>query len=70
MEAREKLIKLRESMDMDPEQFAECLGVPHRLVRDWERGECDVPDYLPRIMAYKIGIDEQRKKREIHDEKK
>lgn len=51
---KEELIDLRESTGMNRRQFCDYFGIPYRTVQDWELGNRKMPDYLLRLMAYKI----------------
>ncbi len=51
---KEELIDLRESTGMNRREFCEYFGIPYRTVQDWELGNRKMPDYLLRLMAYKI----------------
>ena len=65
MEAREELKKLRESTGMNRKEFCEYFEIPYMTVTDWELGNRRVPQYLLRLMAYKIEIEKLAdKKRE------
>ena len=65
MEAREELRKLRESTGMNRKEFCEYFDIPYMTVTDWELGNRRVPQYLLRLMAYKIEIEKLAdKKRE------
>ena len=57
MEAREELRKLRESTGMNRKEFCEYFEIPYMTVTDWELGNRRVPQYLLRLMAYKIEIE-------------
>ncbi len=48
------LKSLREETGLNRKQFAESLGIPLRTVEDWEGGKRKMPDYLIRLIAYKI----------------
>ena len=54
MEAREELRKLRESTGMNRKEFCEYFEIPYMTETDWELGNRRVPQYLLRLMAYKI----------------
>lgn len=60
-EERERLIELRESTGMNRREFAEYFGIPYRTMQDWELGNRKMPDYLLRLMAYKIGAEKLTK---------
>ena len=65
MEAREELRKLRESTGMNRQEFCEYFDIPYMTETDWELGNRRVPQYLLRLMAYKIEIEKLAdKKRE------
>ena len=57
MEAREELRKLRESTGMNRKEFCEYFEIPYMTVTDWELGNRRVPQYLLRLMEYKIEIE-------------
>lgn len=57
MEASEKLRKLRESTGMNRKEFCEYFEIPYMTETDWELGKRRVPQYLLRLMAYKIEIE-------------
>ena len=53
----EKLVELRKQTGMNRREFAEYFGIPYRTVQDWELGNRQMPDYLLRLMAYKIKME-------------
>lgn len=55
-----ELLELRKNMGMNRRQFAEYFGIPYRTVQDWELGNRKMPEYLLRLMAYKIRIEKAR----------
>lgn len=59
MELREELIELRKSTGMNKKQFSEYFGIPYRTYQDWELGNRRVPEYLLRLMAYKIEMEKR-----------
>ena len=63
MEAREELKKLRESTGMNRKEFCEYVENPYMTEIDWELGNRRVPQYLLRLMAYKIEIEKLTDKR-------
>lgn len=54
---KEKLIELRLSTGMKRSEFAEYFGIPYRTMQDWELGNRAMPDYLLRLMAYKLRME-------------
>ena len=69
MEAKEELRKLRESTGMNRKEFCEYFEIPYMTVTDWELGNRRVPQYLLRLMAYKIEIEKLADKRNKDDKK-
>ena len=57
MEARDELRKLRESTGMNRKEFCEYFEIPYMTETDWELGNRRVPQYLLRLMAYKIQME-------------
>lgn len=62
MEAREELRKLRESTSMNRKEFCEYFEIPYMTETDWELGNRRVPQYLLRLMEYKIRIEKLAEK--------
>lgn len=69
MEARDELKKLRESTGMNRKEFCEYFEIPYMTVTDWELGNRRVPQYLLRLMAYKIETEKLADKRNKNDKK-
>lgn len=65
MNAQETLIKLRTSTGMSRKEFCEYFGIPYRTLQDWELGNRTMPDYLLRLMTYKIKIEQLDKQDSI-----
>ena len=68
MEASEELRKLRESTGMNRKEFCEYFEIPYMTETDWELGNRRVPQYLLRLMEYKIQMEKLSDKR-IKDDK-
>jgi DNA-binding transcriptional regulator YiaG len=70
MEAREELKKLRESTGMNRKEFCEYFEIPYMTETDWELGKRRVPQYLLRLMEYKVRIEQlvDKKKQEKADD--
>ena len=67
MEAGEELRKLRESTGMNRKEFCEYFEIPYMTMTDWELGNRRVPQYLLRLMAYKIEMEKLVEKKEEND---
>ncbi len=54
---KEKLISLRKETGMNRREFAEYFGIPYRTIQDWELGNRQMPEYLLRLMMYKVKME-------------
>ena len=52
---------------MNRKEFCEYFEIPYMMETDWELGNRRVPQYLLRLMAYKIKIEELADKRNKDD---
>ncbi len=50
---------VREQSGMNRKDFAIWLGVPYRTMQEWELGRRAMPEYVLRLIAYKV-INEKR----------
>ncbi len=57
MDSREYLIELRNRTGMSRKEFCTYFEIPYRTLQDWELGNRKMPDYLLRLMAYKIEME-------------
>lgn len=57
MELKDELRRLRESTGMNRKEFCEYFQIPYMTETDWELGKRRVPEYLLRLMAYKIHME-------------
>ena len=58
MDTAKTIKELRESTGMSRKEFSEHTGIPVRTLEDWEAGRRTPPDYVPRLLAYQIKIEE------------
>ncbi len=65
MESRNVLVDLRKSTGMNRREFAEYFEIPYRTVQEWELGNRKMPEYLLRLMKYKICVEEEKGTLEI-----
>ncbi len=56
-DSKDVLIELRESTGMTRREFGDYFGIPYRTLQDWELGNRKMPDYLLRLMIYKINVE-------------
>ena len=64
MELKDKIKELRESTGMNRKEFCEYFGIPYRTVTEWERGTRKMPDYVLRLLAYQIKMEQLAEKME------
>lgn len=57
MSEQKELRKIREKTGMNRREFAEYFGIPYRTVQDWEAGKRKMPEYLLRLMLYKLEME-------------
>ncbi len=50
----EYLIKLREKSGMGRKDFCQYFDIPYRTLQDWELGNRKMPDYLLKLIEYKL----------------
>lgn len=65
MDNRDYLIELRTSTGMTRKEFCEYFEIPYRTLQDWELGNRKMPDYLLRLMAYKVEMEKIGKKKPL-----
>lgn len=53
-----KMIRVQSGMNR--KDFSEWLGIPYRTMQEWELGRRVMPEYVLRLIAYKV-INEKRK---------
>ena len=63
-QTRAELIRLKEGTDFNWRQFAEYFGVPYRTLQDWYLGNRRMPDYLLRLMYYKLKMEKMVREEE------
>ena len=49
--------QLRGETGMSQVKFAEYFEIPRRTIEDWERGIRIPPDYVVRLLAYKLAME-------------
>ena len=51
--------KIREESGMERKTFCDWLGIPYRTLQDWELGQRVMPDYVLRLIAYKVRMEKE-----------
>ena len=54
MDTKTQLIELKESTGLNWRKFAAYFDIPYRTMQDWYLGNRRMPDYLLRLMYYKL----------------
>ena len=57
---------IREEPGMKRKDFSDWLGIPYRTVQEWELGRRVMPEYVLRLIAYKV-VNEKHKGRFGHN---
>ena len=56
-EKENELTKVRKSIGMNRREFCDYFGIPYSTMTDWELGRRRVPQYLVRLMEYKVQME-------------
>ena len=51
---------IREESGMNRKDFSEWLGIPYRTMQEWELGRRVMPEYVLRLIAYKVVHEKQK----------
>lgn len=57
MDTQERLIQLKEESGYNWKAFSGYFGIPYRTVQDWYMGKRRMPEYLLRLMWYKMQME-------------
>jgi putative transcriptional regulator len=57
MDSKERLIQMKEGSGMNWKEFSAYFQIPYRTVQDWERGNRKMPEYVLRLMEYKLRME-------------
>ena len=68
MDCKTKIKELRESTGMNRKEFCKYFEIPYRTVTEWERGNRKMPDYVLRLLAYKVKMDDLIVKEDVNEE--
>ena len=58
MDTREKLILLKENTNYNWREFSAYFDIPYRTMQDWYLGKRKMPEYLLRLMWYKLKMEQ------------
>lgn len=68
MDLQEQLIRLRKETGMKRTDFARYFDIPYRTLQDWELGNRKIPEYLLRLMEYKVRMEALLEEKNIDPE--
>lgn len=71
-EAMNEIKKIRKEAGMTQKVFSEFFGIPVRTLQDWEAGLRTPPDYVVRLLPYKLNLEwdyENKKPKDLSEEK-
>ena len=57
MEVRDQIKKMRAETGMSQAKFCEYFGIPKRTLEEWERGSRKPPEYLVRLLVYRLSTE-------------
>lgn len=57
MNMKELIKELRIDSGMNMKDFSTYFRIPYRTYQDWEYGKREMPEYLLRLMAYKLKME-------------
>lgn len=57
IDKRKAITDLRKETGMSRKEFCEYFEIPYRTMQSWELGERELPDYLLRLLAYRVKLD-------------
>ena len=64
MDISEKIKELRKKTGLSQSKFSAKFGIPVRTLQQWEQGISAPPEYLVRMMAYIMLLEENGKKQD------
>ncbi|HUM85453.1 MAG TPA: helix-turn-helix transcriptional regulator [Lachnospiraceae bacterium] len=48
---------MRKKTGLNRKEFAKYFGIPYPTITDWELGHRHMPDYVLRLIAYRVELD-------------
>ena len=57
MDCKTKIRELREMVGMNRKEFCDYFQIPYSTVTDWEREHRHAPDYVLRLLEYRIRME-------------
>lgn len=60
-----RLKDLRKMKEMNRREFSEYMGIPLRTMEEWEAGRRKMPDYVLRLISYRVKVEKVLDENEI-----
>ena len=60
MESANMFKAIRMQSGMNRKEFSDWLGIPYRTMQEWELGRRVMPDYVLRLIAYKVANEKMK----------
>ena len=60
MEIKDRIKELRKETGLSQSKFAARFEIPVRTLQQWEQGQSAPPEYVVRMMAYILKLEEAR----------
>ena len=57
MEMKKQIKSIRAGAGMTQAQFCEYFDIPRRTLEDWESGKLNPPEYLVRLLVYRLSTE-------------
>ena len=57
MDTREVFKQMRKETGLSQVKFGEYMSIPRRTIEDWESGKHNPPEYVVRLIAYKLRME-------------
>ena len=54
MNKQKELERIKEESGLNWRKFAESFGIPYRTLQDWHLGNRPMPEYILRLMVYRV----------------
>lgn len=61
----ETLKRMRQLTEMNRREFSDYMGIPLRTLEEWEAGRRKMPDYVLRLISYRVHMEKLLKDKEI-----
>ncbi len=57
MDTMDRIKQMRKESGMTQKEFSAYFGIPKRTIEEWERGGRKPPEYLIRLLAYRLSAE-------------